>query len=216
MRGSRRCRETHTSLAVLSFFRSPNPHRSWITAAGAVLDAAALRHGGARTSPFTARGRAVHPLGLPRAARDRRLLRLRLRRRSRARRSDQRSRARSSTRSTSGSARAGVPVRPGPRPGVARLPGLARQLRRACCSRSRASSWPRTRPWTSDRSSLTPLVRRSPVRRRAQRVLDGGSTVNSHVRNRSTAVIVSSVRIDWKTRTRGARRAARRRRPGCG
>jgi len=34
--------ETHTSLAVLVFFRSPNPHRSWVTASGAVLDAAAL------------------------------------------------------------------------------------------------------------------------------------------------------------------------------
>lgn len=34
--------ETHTSLAALSFFRSPKPDRSWITAAGAVLDAAAL------------------------------------------------------------------------------------------------------------------------------------------------------------------------------
>jgi hypothetical protein len=35
--------ETHTSLGPLSFFRSPNPHRSWVTAAGAVLDTAALR-----------------------------------------------------------------------------------------------------------------------------------------------------------------------------
>ena len=34
--------ESHTSLAALSFFRSPQPHRSWITAAGTVLDAAAL------------------------------------------------------------------------------------------------------------------------------------------------------------------------------
>jgi hypothetical protein len=34
--------ETHTSLGVLSFFRSPNPDRCWVTAAGAVLDAAAL------------------------------------------------------------------------------------------------------------------------------------------------------------------------------
>lgn len=34
--------ETHTSLAVLSFFRSPQPERSWITAAGAVLDGASL------------------------------------------------------------------------------------------------------------------------------------------------------------------------------
>lgn len=34
--------ESHTSLAALSFFRSPQPHRSWITAAGAILDAASL------------------------------------------------------------------------------------------------------------------------------------------------------------------------------
>jgi len=34
--------ETHTTFGVLAFFRSPNPHRSWITSAGAVLDAAAL------------------------------------------------------------------------------------------------------------------------------------------------------------------------------
>jgi hypothetical protein len=34
--------ETHTSLAVLVFFRSPHPDRSWVTAAGALLDAASL------------------------------------------------------------------------------------------------------------------------------------------------------------------------------
>lgn len=34
--------ETHTSQPALAFFRSPQPGRSWITAAGAVLDAAAL------------------------------------------------------------------------------------------------------------------------------------------------------------------------------
>lgn len=34
--------ETHTSLAALSFFRSPDPSHSWVTAAGAVLDAASL------------------------------------------------------------------------------------------------------------------------------------------------------------------------------
>lgn len=34
--------ESHTSLAPLVYFRSPHPARSWITAAGAVLDAAAL------------------------------------------------------------------------------------------------------------------------------------------------------------------------------
>jgi hypothetical protein len=35
--------ETHTSNGALVFFRSPNPHRSWVTAAGAVLDTAAIR-----------------------------------------------------------------------------------------------------------------------------------------------------------------------------
>jgi len=34
--------ESHTSLAPLVFFRSPQPQRSWVTAAGTVLDAVAL------------------------------------------------------------------------------------------------------------------------------------------------------------------------------
>ena len=34
--------ESHTSQASLVFFRSPTPHRSWITAAGCVLDSAAV------------------------------------------------------------------------------------------------------------------------------------------------------------------------------
>jgi hypothetical protein len=34
--------EVHTSLPALNFFRSPQPHRSWITAAGAVLDGGSL------------------------------------------------------------------------------------------------------------------------------------------------------------------------------
>lgn len=34
--------ESHTSLAALPFFRSPQPDRCWVTAAGAVLDGAAL------------------------------------------------------------------------------------------------------------------------------------------------------------------------------
>lgn len=44
--------ETHTSLAALPFFRSPNPNRSWITSAGTVLDSAALRLS-ALDMPFT-------------------------------------------------------------------------------------------------------------------------------------------------------------------
>jgi hypothetical protein len=34
--------ESHTSIAATSLFRSPRPHRSWVTAAGTVMDAAAL------------------------------------------------------------------------------------------------------------------------------------------------------------------------------
>jgi hypothetical protein len=34
--------ETHTSLPLLNFFRSPTPDRSWVTTAGAILDTAAL------------------------------------------------------------------------------------------------------------------------------------------------------------------------------
>jgi hypothetical protein len=35
--------ETHTSNGALAHFRSPNPHRHWVVAAGAVLDTAAVR-----------------------------------------------------------------------------------------------------------------------------------------------------------------------------
>ena len=34
--------ETHTSQPLLNFFRSPSPDRSWVTAAGSILDAASL------------------------------------------------------------------------------------------------------------------------------------------------------------------------------
>ncbi len=34
--------ESHTTLAALVFFRSPQPDHSWVTAAGAILDAAAI------------------------------------------------------------------------------------------------------------------------------------------------------------------------------
>ena len=47
--------ETHTSLAFLNFFRSPNPQRSWVTATGAVLDTAAL-HISIIDAPYSAEG----------------------------------------------------------------------------------------------------------------------------------------------------------------
>lgn len=43
--------ETHTSLAALAFFRSPQPEHSWVTAAGAVLDAASLTASTLNVSP---------------------------------------------------------------------------------------------------------------------------------------------------------------------
>jgi hypothetical protein len=43
--------ESHTSLAALVFFRSPLPHHSWVTAAGAVLDAAAMTMSTVDTPP---------------------------------------------------------------------------------------------------------------------------------------------------------------------
>jgi hypothetical protein len=36
--------ESHTSQAALAYFRSPHPERSWITAAGCILDTAALHN----------------------------------------------------------------------------------------------------------------------------------------------------------------------------
>ena len=50
--------EGHTSLAALVFFRSPRPDHSWITAAGAVLEAAALSLS-ALDIPYTPRRRSV-------------------------------------------------------------------------------------------------------------------------------------------------------------
>jgi hypothetical protein len=50
--------ESHTSLAPVNFFRSPQPDRSWITAAGAVLDCAALMNS-TIDIPRTAQGQIV-------------------------------------------------------------------------------------------------------------------------------------------------------------
>ncbi len=44
--------ETHTTLAILCFFRSPLPSRSWVTAAGAVLDTAAIVQSSLDTGPY--------------------------------------------------------------------------------------------------------------------------------------------------------------------
>ena len=85
--------ETHTSLAVLGFFRSPLSHRSWVTAAGAVLDAASLRLVGRRPALRSASG-LLHPRRRLLAACGRRVLRPAVRRGSRAHRRDEHQRGR--------------------------------------------------------------------------------------------------------------------------
>ncbi len=83
--------ESHTSQPGLVFFRSPHPGRSWITAAGCVLDTAAITL--AVIDHRTTHGRrpdVAHGLLLP--APHRRLLRPSLRPRSGPRRPDQRQR----------------------------------------------------------------------------------------------------------------------------
>ena len=129
--------ETHTSYGVARVLPFAEPasqlgHRGGRGARHRGDPARGARHA------VDAERAAVHPLRLPRAARDRGLLRLRLRRRSRRPTTRSASPATSSTRSATRSPRAGVPLQGRPRPGVARLRGLARELRRACCSR-----WPR-------------------------------------------------------------------------
>ena len=66
--------ETHTSLPVLSLYRSQRPELSWVNAAGAIMDAAALTRSVVDV-PDGRPGRPVHPGRLPRPAADLRLLR---------------------------------------------------------------------------------------------------------------------------------------------
>ncbi len=74
--------ESHTSQPWLVFFRSPHPDRSWITAAGAVLDLASLHNVGDRPPPRPP-GRHLPPRRLPQPAPHRRLVLHPLRRRPR-------------------------------------------------------------------------------------------------------------------------------------
>ena len=187
--------ETHTSLAVLSFFRSPNPGRSWITASGAVLDAAALRMSVLNVEFTPAGGLCIRsgylalreiaasfgfdfdsnpspddPISISREEFDEVYERL---------------------------GASGVPVRPDRDRGLARLPGLAGELRRRADRAGRVRHGPVR---TVDVGSLVADAAGASFAGAASSAASarGGSTVNSHVRNRSTAVIVSSERIDWK------------------
>jgi hypothetical protein len=163
--------ETHTSLAVLSFFRSPNPGRSWITASGAVLDAASLRMAVLNVEFTPAGGLCIRsgylalreiaasfgfdfdanpspedPISISREEFDEVYERL---------------------------GASGVPVRPDRDRAWRDFRGWRVNYDGVLTALAGFVMAPYG-PWTSDRSSLTPLVRRSPVRRRAQRVLEVG------------------------------------------
>ena len=131
--------ETHTSLAVLSFFRSPNPGRSWITASGAVLDAAALRMALLNVEFTPAGGLCIRSGYL-------------------------------ALREIAASFGFDFDSNPSPDDPIS----ISREEFDEVYERLAGFVMAPYGPWTSDRSSLTPLVRRSPVRRRAQRVLEVG------------------------------------------
>jgi hypothetical protein len=163
--------ETHTSLSVLTFFRSPNPNRSWITSAGAVLDAASLRLS-VLNVPFTpAAGLCIRSgylalrevagfygyefdtnprpdgaISIAREEFDEVYIRL---------------------------GAAGVPVRPDRDRAWRDFQGWRVNYDPVLISLAGLVMAPYG-PWTSDRSLREPLVRRSPYRRRAQRVLRAG------------------------------------------
>jgi hypothetical protein len=163
--------ETHTSLGALSFFRSPNPHRSWITASGAVLDAAALRMSvlNMEFSPagglcirsgylalreiatffgyeFDSDPRPDGPISITREEFDEVYERL---------------------------GAMGVPVRPDRERAWHDFQGWRVNYDAVLITLAGYVIAPYG-PWTSDRSLLQPLPRRSPMRRRAQRVLAEG------------------------------------------
>ena len=94
---------------LLVFFRSPEPNRSWVTAAGAVLDAAAL-HLSTVDVPREPQAALLHPGRASSRCGRRRLLRHRRRPRSRVRPTRSASPATSSTTLCDRMAAAGVPL----------------------------------------------------------------------------------------------------------
>ena len=138
--------ETHTSLGVLSFFRSPRAHRSWITSCGAVLDAASLRLA-AVDLPFDPQAGLCVRSG--RFAWNAVAEYFHLAYSSDPAPTDPISISRASSTKPAPLARAGIPIRRS-RPGLARLRRLARELT-SRCSVWRVCSW-RPTPWSSDRS----------------------------------------------------------------
>ena len=128
--------ETHSSLPVLVFYRSQQHDHSWVNAAGAVMDAAALMRSSVATpwdvqADLTIRAGYLalrriatyfqipfdpHPGPMDATSVDR-------------------VDVRAGARRARGLGRA---AGRGPRPGLARLQRLARELRRACCAGSRS------------------------------------------------------------------------------
>ena len=143
--------ETHTSLGVLSFFRSPQAHRSWVTASGAVLDAASLRLA-AVDLPFDPEAGLCMRAGVLRAARDRRLLRHPVRPGSAARAIRSASAEDEFLEACDALVEAGDPRPRRPRAGVARLHRLAGELRPVLLVGLAGFMMAPYAPWSSDRS----------------------------------------------------------------
>ena len=196
-RGSPRWRRRTRRYGVARVLPSPNPHRSWVTAAGAVLDTAALRLA-VLDIPWTPARRVVHPLGYlalreiagffgfdydadpapddPISIDPRRVRRgLRAARRRRACRCAR------------------------PRAGVARLRGLARELRRVLLALAALVMAPYA-PWVvGSLAGVPPRRYRWGRRRRRDSAPRAGPRLSSHARNRSTPAIACIVRIELKT-----------------
>ena len=110
--------ETHTSQPLLNFFRSPSPDRSWVTAAGAILDAASLINSTVDAGWQPMAGLCVRS-GYTALRSIGRLLRHGATRPTRDRTTRSRSAATNGRTPRGQLAAAGVPLRRGRRPGVA-------------------------------------------------------------------------------------------------
>ena len=191
--------ETHTSYGSLAFFRSPNPHRSWVTAAGAVLDTAAIRLAVLDIPPTPAGRGCASARATSRCARSPASSASTTTTRPRPT-TRSASRATSSTRSTTQLVEAGRPGARRPRPGVARLRRLARQLRPRARSR-----WP-----AFVMAPYAPWVVRS-VADRSRSGTTGGAGAGSRspgAPNVDAATVTASQRSSKSQVSRASRRVA--------
>ena len=132
--------ETHTSLPVLVFYRSQQPDHSWVNAAGAVMDSAALMRSSVAT-PWDVQADLAIRAGYLALRRIGTYFRIEF---------DEHPRPTDATSIDRGAVRRGAPrargrrraAGRGPRPGVARLQRLAGELRRGAARAREADDGP--------------------------------------------------------------------------